>query len=57
VAISSPDESQQTRVEAAPGDERSLAVERIPAKYNLQTTLTLEVPKARGRYEANFRLE
>lgn len=57
VAISSPDESQVTKVETAPGDERSLAAERIPAKYNTKTTLTLEVPKARGRYEANFPLE
>jgi hypothetical protein len=57
VAISSPDESQVTRVEAAPGDERSLATERVPAKYNAKSTLKLDVPKGRGRYEANFALE
>jgi hypothetical protein len=57
VAISSPDESQVTKVEAAPGDERSLAKERVPAKYNTKSTLKVEVPQARGRYEANFQLE
>jgi hypothetical protein len=57
VMISSPDRAQQQKVEGPPGDERTLAVERIPAKYNLKTTLKLEVPKARGSHEANFQLE
>jgi hypothetical protein len=56
VMISSPDASQQTKVEGPPGDERVLAAERIPAQYNLKTTLKVEVPKSRGRYEANFDL-
>jgi hypothetical protein len=57
VMISSPDRGKQEKVEAAPGDERTLAVERIPAKYNLKTTLKLEVSKARGSQEANFELQ
>ena len=57
VMISSPDGGEVTKIENAPGDERSLAKERIPAKYNLKTTLKVDVPKARGRYEANFQLE
>jgi hypothetical protein len=57
VMVSSPDQSQQTKIEEVPGDARTLAAERIPAKYNLQTTLKVEVPKARGRYEANFDLQ
>jgi len=57
VMISAPDRSKQEKVEGPPGDERSLAVERIPVKYNLKTTLKLEVPKGRGRYEANFPLD
>jgi hypothetical protein len=56
VMISSPDRGKQEKVEGPPGDERSLAVERIPKKYNLQTTLKLEVPKARGSQRANFEL-
>ena len=51
------DRGQQEKVEGPPGDERTLAVERIPAKYNLKTTLKLEVPKGRGRHEANFELQ
>jgi hypothetical protein len=57
VMISSPDRGQQEKVEGPPGDERTLAKERIPANYNLRTTLKLEVPKARGSYEANFELK
>jgi hypothetical protein len=57
VMISSPDRSKQEKVEGPPGDERSLAVERIPTKYNLKTTLKLDVPKARGSHEANFELQ
>jgi hypothetical protein len=57
VMISAPDRGKQEQVEGPPGDERTLAVERIPAKYNLKTTLKLEVPKGRGSHEANFHLE
>jgi hypothetical protein len=57
VMISAPDRGKQEKVEGPPGDERTLAVERIPAKYNLKTTLKLEVPKGRGTHEANFQLE
>jgi hypothetical protein len=57
VMVSAPDRGKVEKVEGPPGDERSLARERIPAKYNLNTTLTLEVPKGRGRHEANFELE
>jgi hypothetical protein len=57
VMVSSPDRSQVEKVEGPPGDERTLAKERIPQKYNLQTTLKLEVPKGRGRQEANFELK
>jgi len=57
VMISSPDRSKQEKIEGPPGDERSLAVERIPKKYNLQTTLKIEVQKGRGSHEANFELK
>jgi len=57
VMISSPDRSKVEKVEGPPGDERSLAIERIPPKYNLKTTLKLDVPKARGSHEASFQLE
>jgi len=57
VMISSPDRSKQEKVEGPPGDERSLAVERIPKKYNLQTTLQIEVQKGRGSHQANFELK
>jgi hypothetical protein len=57
VMISSPDRSQVEKVEGPPGDERTLAKERIPLKYNLQTTLKLAVPKGRGRQQANFELK
>jgi len=57
VMISAPDRGNQEKVEGPPGDERTLAKERIPAKYNLRTTLKVEVPKARGSYEANFKLD
>jgi hypothetical protein len=57
VMVSSPDRSQVEKVEGPPGDERTLAKERIPLKYNLQTTLKLDVPKGRGRHEANFELK
>ena len=57
VMISAPDRGKQEKFEGPPGDERSLAVERIPTKYNLKTTLKLDVPKARGSHEANFQLQ
>src|SRR5688572_12637739 len=57
VMISSPDRSQQTKVEEMPGDVRTLAAERIPKKYNLQTTLKIDVPKARGTHQADFELK
>jgi hypothetical protein len=57
VMISSPDRSQVEKVEEMPGDARTFAKERIPTKYNLKTTLKLEVPKARGSHEANFELK
>jgi len=57
VMISSPDASRQERVEGPPGDERTLALERIPTKYNLKTTLKLDVPRGHGSQEASFKLE
>ena len=57
VMVSAPDRGKQEKVEGPPGDERSLAIERIPPKYNLKTTLKLDVPKARGSHEANFQLQ
>jgi hypothetical protein len=57
VMISSPDRSQQTKVEEMPGDVRTLAAERIPKKYNLETTLKIDVPKARGAHQADFDLK
>ena len=57
VMISAPDRGKQEKVEGPPGDERTLAVERIPTKYNLKTTLKLDVPKGRGSHEANFILD
>jgi hypothetical protein len=57
VMISSGDQSQQTKVEEMPGDVRMLAAERIPKKYNLETTLKIDVPKARGAYQADFDLK
>lgn len=57
VMVTAPDRSKMEKVEGPPGDERSLAVERIPAKYNLKTTLKLDVTKGRGRQEANFDLK
>jgi hypothetical protein len=57
VMVSAPDRGKLEKVEGPPGDERTLAVERIPTKYNLKTTLKLEVPKGRGRHEANFQLD
>jgi hypothetical protein len=57
VMITAPDQKQKEIVEGPPGEERSVARERIPKKYNLQTELKLEVPKARGSQEANFNLE
>jgi len=56
VMISAPDRSQVEKVEAMPGDARSFAVERIPKKYNLNTTLQIEVEKGRGSQELNFDL-
>ena len=55
--ISAPDRSKVEKVEGPPGDERSLAVERIPKKYNLQTTLKVEVPKGRGTHTVDFALD
>jgi hypothetical protein len=57
VMISSPDPSKQEKVEEMPGDARTFAVERIPPKYNLKTTLKLDVAKGRGSQEASFNLE
>ena len=57
VMISSPDRGQQTKVEEMPGDVRILAAERIPKKYNLETTLKIDVPKERGAYQADFELQ
>lgn len=57
VMISSPDRREQTKVEEMPGDVRTLALERIPVKYNLQTTLKIEVPQARGAHQQNFELK
>jgi len=57
VMISSPDKGKVEKVEGPPGDERSFAVERIPKKYNLQTTLKIEVPKGRGAHTADFKLD
>jgi len=57
VMITAPDQKQKETVEGPPGEERTVARDRIPKKYNLQTELKLEVPKARGSQEANFKLE
>jgi len=57
VMISSADQAEKEKVEGPPGDERTYAKERIPRKYNLQTELKVDVPKARGTYEANFELK
>jgi len=57
VMITAPDQKQKEIVDGPPGEERSVARERIPKKYNLQTELKLEVPKARGSQEANFNLK
>ena len=56
VMISAPDRKQQEKVEGPPGDERTMAVERIPKKYNVNTTLEIEVAKGRGTQEINFDL-
>lgn len=57
VMISSPDRGKVEKIEGPPGDERSFAVERIPKKYNLQSTLKIEVPKGRGAHTAHFALD
>ncbi|HEY2413536.1 MAG TPA: hypothetical protein VGI40_14900 [Pirellulaceae bacterium] len=57
VMITSPDRGKVEKVEGPPGDERSFAVERIPKKYNLQSTLKIEVPKGRGPHTADFALD
>jgi hypothetical protein len=57
VMISSPDRGKVEKVEGPPGDERSYAVERIPKKYNLQTTLKIEIPKGRGAHTVDFALD
>jgi len=57
VMISAPDRSQETKVEELPGDARSFAAERIPKKYNLNTTLQITVSKGRGSQEVNFDLD
>ena len=57
VMITSPDQKQKEIVEGPPGEERTVARDRIPKKYNLQTELKLEVPQARGSQEANFNLQ
>jgi hypothetical protein len=56
VMISAPDRKQQEKVEGPPGDERTVALERIPKKYNVNTTLEIEVTKGRGSQEINFDL-
>jgi hypothetical protein len=56
VMISSPDRVEKEKVEGPPGEERTVARELIPRKYNLETELKLDVPKARGSHEANFNL-
>ncbi len=57
VMISAPDRSQETKVEELPGDARSFAAERIPKKYNLNTTLQIAVSQGRGSQEVNFDLD
>ena len=57
VMISAPDRDKIEKVEGPPGDERSVAVERIPKKYNLQSTLKIEVPKGRGNHVVDFTLD
>jgi hypothetical protein len=57
VMITAPDQKQKETVEGPPGEERTVARDRIPKKYNLQTELKLDVPKARGSQEANFHLD
>jgi hypothetical protein len=57
VMITSPDRSKVEKVEGPPGDQRSFAVELIPKKYNLQSTLKIEVPKGRGTHTADFTLD
>lgn len=57
VMISSPDRGKKEKYEGPPGDERTLAVERIPKKYNLETTLDIEVVKGRGNQEVDFDLK
>jgi hypothetical protein len=57
VMISSPDRGKQEKMEGPPGDERTLSAERIPQKYNLKSTLKVEVPKGRGSHTLNFELD
>ena len=57
VMISAPDRVEKTTVEGPPGEEVTVARERIPKKYNVKSELKLEVPKARGSHEANFNLQ
>jgi hypothetical protein len=56
VMISAPDRGKIEKVEGPPGDERSFAIERIPTRYNLKTTLKIEVPKGRGSHAVDFAL-
>ena len=57
VMITAPDRVAKEKVEGPPGEEVSLAKDRIPRKYNVKSELKLEVPKARGSHEANFNLQ
>lgn len=57
VVISWPDEGKKEVVEGPPGDERRVAVERLPRKYNTESTLQIEVPQGRGTHEVNFDLD
>jgi hypothetical protein len=57
VVISSPDRVEKAKAEGPPGEEVTVARERIPRKYNSKSELKIEVPKASCAYEANFNLE
>jgi hypothetical protein len=57
VRISSPDQKPGAASDAAPGESKGLAKERLPPKYNAKTTLKIEILKGRGGQEVNFNLE
>jgi hypothetical protein len=56
VMISAPDRGQQEKVEGPPGDERTFAREQIPKKFNVNSSLRVEVQQGRGSQEVNFDL-